>query len=42
MKPLALGSIVGEVALSGEDFTSQLKLAYSGYIVMNSTLGSDD
>lgn len=42
MKPLALGSIVGEVALSGEDFASQLKLAHSGYIVMNSTLGSDD
>lgn len=42
MKPLALGSIVGEVALSGDDFASQLKLAHSGYIVMNSTLGSDD
>jgi len=42
MKPLALGSIVGEVALSGEDFASQLKLAHSGYIVMNSTLGSND
>ncbi|MCJ1379202.1 hypothetical protein MMC17_002302 [Xylographa soralifera] len=42
IKPLALSSIVGEVALSGEDFASQLKLAHSGYIVMNSTLGSDD
>ncbi|KAI9727719.1 MAG: hypothetical protein M1828_005947 [Chrysothrix sp. TS-e1954] len=42
MRPLPLGSIVGEVALSGDDFTEQLKLAHSGYIVMNSTLGSDD
>lgn len=42
MKPLALGSIVGEVALRGEDFATQLKLAHSGYIVMNSTLGSND
>jgi 2-polyprenyl-6-methoxyphenol hydroxylase-like FAD-dependent oxidoreductase len=42
MKPLALGSLVGEVALSGDDFKRQLALAHSGYIVMNSTLGSDD
>ncbi|ORY56607.1 uncharacterized protein BCR38DRAFT_414361 [Pseudomassariella vexata] len=42
MKPLALGSLVGEVELSGDDFAHQLTLAHSGYIVMNSTLGSDD
>ena len=42
MKLLALGSIVGEVALNGEDFASQLELAHSGYIVIISTLGSDD
>jgi hypothetical protein len=42
MKPLALGSLVGEVALSGDDFKRQLALAHSGYIVMNSKLGSDD
>jgi 2-polyprenyl-6-methoxyphenol hydroxylase-like FAD-dependent oxidoreductase len=42
MKPLRLGSLVGEVALSGDEFAQQLSLAHSGYIVMNSTLGSDD
>jgi 2-polyprenyl-6-methoxyphenol hydroxylase-like FAD-dependent oxidoreductase len=42
MKPLALGSLVGEIELTGDDFARQLSLAHSGYIVMNSTLGSDD
>jgi len=42
MKPLPLGSLVGEVELSGDEFASQLNLAHSGYIVMNSTLASDD
>lgn len=42
MAPLPLGSLVGEVELSGDDFARQLSLAHSGYIVMNSTLGSDD
>ncbi|KAK9326520.1 hypothetical protein V1520DRAFT_378292 [Lipomyces starkeyi] len=42
MKPLPLGSLVGEIELSGDEFARQLSLAYSGYIVMNSTLASDD
>ena len=42
MRPLALGSLVGEIELSGEEFAAQRALAHSGYIVMNSTLGSDD
>lgn len=42
MRPLPLGSLVGEVALSGDDFAAQLSLAHSGYVVMNSTLASGD
>lgn len=42
MKPLPLGSLVGEVELVGEDFDRQLSLAHSGYITMNSTVGSND
>lgn len=40
MKPLPLGSLVGEVEVSGEDFAKQLSLAHSGYVIMNSTLPS--
>lgn len=42
MKPLPLGSLVGEVELVGEDFDRQLSLAHSGYITMNSTVESND
>lgn len=42
MKPLPLGCLVGEIEMSGEDFARQLSLAHSGYVIMNSTLGSDD
>lgn len=42
MKPLPLGSLVGEVEMSGDEFAHQLCLAHSGYVVMNSTLASDD
>lgn len=42
MKPLPLGSLVGEVQLSGEAFGEQLSLAHSGQIIMDSTLASRD
>jgi 2-polyprenyl-6-methoxyphenol hydroxylase-like FAD-dependent oxidoreductase len=42
MKPLPLGSLVGEVELSGDEFAHQLSLAHSGYVVMDSTLASDE
>ncbi|KAI0438315.1 hypothetical protein F4803DRAFT_535541 [Xylaria telfairii] len=42
MKPLPLGSLVGEVQLSGEAFAHELSLAHSGHIIMDSTLASQD
>lgn len=41
MKALPIGTLVGEVPLSENDFAHQLSLAHSGYVVMDSTLGSD-
>jgi 2-polyprenyl-6-methoxyphenol hydroxylase-like FAD-dependent oxidoreductase len=42
MKPLPIGSIFGEISLSGEDFQQQLTLSHSNYIVMDPRLSSDD
>ncbi|KAI8630254.1 hypothetical protein F5Y19DRAFT_464114 [Xylariaceae sp. FL1651] len=42
MKPLPLGSLVGEVQLSDDEFARQLSLAHSGYIIMDPTLASDE
>lgn len=35
MRPLPIGSIVGEVELTGDDFARQLELAHSAYIVLD-------
>lgn len=35
MKPLPIGSIVGEVELTGDDFARQLELAHSAYVVLD-------
>jgi 2-polyprenyl-6-methoxyphenol hydroxylase-like FAD-dependent oxidoreductase len=42
MKPLPIGSIFGEISLSGDDFSQQLTLSHSNYIVMDPRLGSDE
>jgi 2-polyprenyl-6-methoxyphenol hydroxylase-like FAD-dependent oxidoreductase len=42
MKPLPIGSIFGEISLSGDDFQQQLTLSHSNYIVMDPRLSSDD
>ena len=41
MRPLPIGSIFGEVSLSGDDFSQQLILSHSNNIVMDPRLGSD-
>ena len=41
MKPLPISSIFGEISLSGDDFSQQLTLSHSNYIVMDPRLGSD-
>jgi 2-polyprenyl-6-methoxyphenol hydroxylase-like FAD-dependent oxidoreductase len=38
MKPLPVGSIFGETSLTGDDFSQQLTLSHSNYIVMDSRL----
>lgn len=35
MRPLPIGSIVGEVELTGDDFARQLELAHSAYVVLD-------
>lgn len=35
MKPLPIGSIVGEIELTGDDFARQLELAHSAYVVID-------
>lgn len=35
MKPLPIGSLVGEVELTGDDFARQLELAHSAYVVLD-------
>lgn len=35
MKPLPLGSRVGDVEFGGDDFAHQLSMAHSGFIIMN-------
>ena len=42
MKPLPISSIFGEISLSGDDFSQQLTLSHSNYIVMDPRLGSDE
>ncbi|KAH8703678.1 putative monooxygenase [Talaromyces proteolyticus] len=41
MKPLPVGSIFGETSLSDDDFSQQLTLSHSNYIVMDSRLPPD-
>jgi 2-polyprenyl-6-methoxyphenol hydroxylase-like FAD-dependent oxidoreductase len=41
MKPLPISSIFGEISLSGDDFSQQLTLSHSNYIVMDPRLSSD-
>lgn len=35
MRPLPIGSLVGEVELTGDDFARQLELAHSAYVVLD-------
>lgn len=35
MKPLPIGSVVGEVELTGDEFARQLELAHSAYVVID-------
>ncbi|KAL1862623.1 hypothetical protein Daus18300_008420 [Diaporthe australafricana] len=35
MRPLPIGSLVGEIELTGDDFTRQLELAHSAYVVLD-------
>ncbi|KAK2605582.1 hypothetical protein N8I77_008411 [Diaporthe amygdali] len=35
MRPLPIGSIVGEIELTGDDFARQLELAHSAYVVLD-------
>jgi 2-polyprenyl-6-methoxyphenol hydroxylase-like FAD-dependent oxidoreductase len=41
MKPLPIGSIFAEIALSGDEFAQQLTLSHSNYIVMDPRLSGD-
>lgn len=41
MKPLPVGSIFGEISLSGDDFSQQLTLSHSIYIAMDPRLSSE-
>lgn len=42
MRPLPIGSIFGEIPLSGDDFSQQLTLSHSNYIVMDPRLSTDE
>lgn len=42
MKPLPIGSIFGEIELSGSEFSEQLTLSHSNYIVMDPRLATED
>ncbi|TGO71047.1 hypothetical protein BELL_0626g00010 [Botrytis elliptica] len=42
MKPLPIGSIFGEISLSGDDFSEQLTNSHSNYIVMDPRLSGDE
>lgn len=42
MKPLPIGSIFGEIELTGEKFSEQLTLSHSNYIVMDPRLATKD
>lgn len=42
MKPLPIGSIFGEIELSGDKFSEQLTLSHSNYIVMDPRLATND
>ncbi|KAJ4304889.1 hypothetical protein N0V90_000417 [Kalmusia sp. IMI 367209] len=41
MKPLPVGSVFAEISLSGEEFSQQLTLSHSNYIVMDPRLRGD-
>ncbi|KAK7181153.1 early conidial development-2 [Paraphaeosphaeria sporulosa] len=42
MRPLPIGSIFGEIELSGDDFSQQLTLSHSNYIVMDPRLATEE
>jgi 2-polyprenyl-6-methoxyphenol hydroxylase-like FAD-dependent oxidoreductase len=42
MKPLPIGSIFGDIELSGDDFSQQLTLSHSNYIVMDPRLATEE